>query len=321
MMHPQEVVMSDHSIPELSLKEMASSRHIPKRTVLRTTLLFFLIGLFASAAVFFFTRDNGHDAADGMISEQEQLIRAQSGLGIIPDISGYDFSRHEYRLAIELLETHLNASIRYLRELEINAPSFFSADAGSGFAQIAHSLSALRDFDLQWLSAVIEQNNIVRDVDRMILLYRHQKDALHEELTAVQRNIENLITLSEAHSGAGGAAYDAIYTAMLEQTTAALAMQTQMNALNNRLAALTQADEPNEELIARVERDFAALAGLIERELNTAVSAVREYYNINFPDTDTAPPVWIKLLKILLAVTAAGLIIGILRAYGRKWFS
>jgi hypothetical protein len=260
------------------------------------------------------------------------LLHTQGGLGVIPTLSGFDVTQYEYEQAIGILDEKLHTGILYLREKEAEAPSFYAAASGGGFAQIAYDLTVLRQQDLQWLRAFVDRNAVVRDGGRVILALQHELETLQDRLRTVQRGIENLMAFSEAHGGAGGAFDEAVFTAVLEQTALANDLQDQMNRINNRLTALAQPADDIAELTEQAGRELAALIGQAEAGLATAAAAVEEYLAgtvyASSPHMVRGPRyhshfslVWVRLLTVLLAITAAGFVIGLFRAYGRKWFS
>ena len=106
-----------------------------------------------------------------------------------------DPEKYDYVQQLELLSLSMSQTSEYAQVMYMKQPSF-SAN-GMSFSDIAVRMDNLISTDVSRLNAIIIQNSITKDGDRLLTQYRYQIDSWNNQLEKKQEQLERLDALIE----------------------------------------------------------------------------------------------------------------------------
>ena len=173
-----------------------------------------------------------------------------------------DPEKYDYVQQLELLSLSMSQTSEYAQVMYMKQPSFTAN--GMSFSDIAVRMDNLISTDVSRLNAIIIQNSITKDGDRLLTQYRYQIDSWNNQLEKKQEQLERLDALIEKYEKS-----EIIYVSTANSLTQ-IGGESQYDTLVLQRKALADEMTDISAKISAAQQRIVELGGTVETEETAA---------------------------------------------------
>lgn len=212
-----------------------------------------------------------------------------------------DVKSYDYLQAADMIENTMDTMQTYVNSKQVQAPDFRANSTGLSFSDLARSVEAVKQLDLNNFISFVQSNNLTKDAGTQIDYYNYQIkqynleiQELQSQLSDVERTIagyekDPVIVMSNQDSVTETSRKNEYYDELLERK---LTLNQKISSLNTEMnKAYEVAVSLNSEISVAKQEDYEYADSLLQGLLNTVDAwselvqkTAEEYYEAELYD-------------------------------------